>query len=193
MPHRLLPLLPFWSEKQRLNALDHTGFLGLVDPYWRDDTISLDHKNDGFYGELFMAHRGEVICTLGNRLGLWKGFNRPAPSPISGFQIDSDILTPMDDGTLEVNALGRCTVHAVFSDQISYTWNVRVVAEEELRDILLHAAQSDPLFYMEYYFGMVVMLFSLPPITVTLPFIIPLAVLTAPAAYAVFLLWVRFH
>lgn len=182
----------FWSEKQRLNDLDHTGFLGLVEPYWHDVTITLDHKNDDFNGELFMAHKGEIICTPGNQLGLWKSFNLPAPSPSSGFQIDSDILTPNEDGTIAVNALGSCTVHAVFSNGISYTWKVRVVAEEELRGILLHAAKSDPLFYMEYYIGALAMLFSLPPMTVTLPFVIPLAVLTAPAAYVVFLAWIRF-
>lgn len=183
----------FWSEKQRLNDLDHTGFLGgLVEPYWHDVTITLDHKNDDFNGELFMAHKGEIICTPGNQLGLWQSFNLPAPSPSSGFQIDSDILTPNEDGTIAVNAVGSCTVHAAFSNGISYTWKVRVVAEEELRDVLLHAAKSDPLFYMEYYVGAVAMLFSLPPMTVTLPFVIPFAVLTAPAAYVVFLAWIRF-
>lgn len=182
----------FWSKKQRLNDLDHTGFLGLVEPYWRDVTITLNHKDDDFNSELFMAQKGEVICTPGNQLGLWQSFNRPAPSPSSGFQIDSDILTPNDDGTIAVNAVGSCTVHAKFSDQISYTWIVRVVDEKELRDILLRAAKSDPLFYMEYYVGALAMLFSLPPMTVTLPFVIPFAVLTAPAAYIIFLAWIRF-
>ena len=182
----------FWSEKQRLNDLDHTGFLGFAEPYWYDATITLQHKDDDFNGELFMAHKGEVICTPGNQLGLWKSFNHPAPSPSSGFQIDSDILTPNEDGTLTVNSVGSCTVHAVFSEQISYTWKVRAVSEEELRGILLRAAIADPLFYMEYYVGAAAMLFSLPPLTVTLPLIFPLAVLTAPAAYVVFLAWIRF-
>ena len=182
----------FWSAKQRLNELDHTGFFGLAEPYWTDETITLGHKNDDFNGELFMAHKGEVICAPGHRLGLWQSFNKPGPSPSSGFQIDSDILTSNDDGTLTVNAPGSCTVHAEFSDGISYTWNVRVVPEEDLRGILLRAALSDPLFYMEYYVGAAAVLFSLPPLTVTLPLIFPLAVLTAPAAYVAFLAWIRF-
>ena len=182
----------FWSEKQRLNALDRTGFMGLVEPYWKDETITLGHKDDDFDDSLFMAHKEEIICTPGNQLGLWKSFNHPAPSPSSGFQIDSDILTPNEDGTIAVNAVSSCTVHAVFSEQIAYTWKVRVVNEEELREICLQAAKSNPLFYMEYYIGAAAVLFSLPPLTVTLPLIIPLAALTAPAAYVAYLAYLRF-
>ncbi|MBR5618276.1 MAG: hypothetical protein IKW76_00920 [Clostridia bacterium] len=180
-----------WSEKLRLNELDHTddGLFSFVEPYWENDTYSLN--TDGVNGMLLLPHEKDVICTPGDRLYFTREGTAAEITP-KQLRIDGDALTQNGDGTITAGALGSGTVHAVFSEQISYTWNVRVVTEEELRAISLRAVKSDPLYCMQYYVAAAALLFSFPPLTVLLPAVIPLAVLTAPAAYVALLAWVRF-
>ncbi len=107
---------------------------------------------------------------------------------------DGDILTRNADGPFTAKQTGTCTVFAKLYGGISYTWNVSVCTQSEWKAYCMHLVKTHPSDCMKTWILAIAMLFSLPfpLLTLLLPLVVPLAALTAPAAYAVLLLRTRF-
>lgn len=165
--------------------------LQLVDYDWTDRTVVPDLVSADEGIGIRPGEGKEFFCLEGDRIALYHEYGSLTPS-FSSVRIDGDILTQNDDGSFTANALGDCTLHAEFSDLITYTWNIHVVTKQEYKNASLRAVKQAPLEVMAKYVAGATLLFSMPfpLLTMLLPAVVPLAVLTAPAAYVAFLLWI---
>lgn len=167
--------------------------LQLVDYDWTDRTVAPDWLTDDEGIGIRPGDGKEFYCFEGDQIALYYEYGHLTPS-FSSVRIDGDILTQNDDGSFTANALGDCMLHAELSELITYTWTIHVVTEQEFKNACLRAVKQAPLEFMAKYVAGATLLFSMPfpLLTILLPVIVPFAVLTAPAAYLVFLAWIRF-
>lgn len=167
--------------------------LQLIDFDWTDRTVAPERLTLEKVIEIQPGEGKEFYCLEGDQIALYHEYGRLTPS-VSSVRIDGDNLTQNEDGSFTANALGDCALHMELSELITYTWNIHVLTKQAYKDTCLRTVRQAPLEAMVKYVAGTALLFSMPfpLLPALLPAVVPLAVVTAPAAYVALLAWIRF-
>ena len=167
--------------------------IGLVDFLWKDNSVVLTgNMTEHTKGlDLLSLEEGKDVCCMQGDL-LYPQQNGSAVQTSVRLTAEGDLLTQQEDGSFKAEALGDCTVCTELFGGIRYTWTVHVLTEKDYKDRCVEAVKKHPITCLQTYLMVIALFLSFPPLGILTPIVIPLAMLTSPAAYLGLLVWTRF-